>query len=68
MVNWIGSHMGDILVLAILGLTVLTVVVSMVRDRKQGKHCGSCSGCAMAGSCAREAKKKSPEADIGRHP
>lgn len=51
MMNWIGSHMGDIVVLAVLGVTVAAVVFSMVRDKKKGKHCGSCSGCAMAGCC-----------------
>lgn len=53
MVNWICSHIGDILVLTILGLTVFAVVVSMVRSKKKGKCCGcsGCSGCAMAGSC-----------------
>lgn len=47
MVNWIIGHLGDIVVLAVLGLTVVAVIVSMARSKKKGK----CCGCSMAGSC-----------------
>ncbi len=44
---------GDIVVLAVLALIVGAVVYGMIRDKKKGKSCGcgSCKGCAMAGSC-----------------
>lgn len=51
MVNWIYAHLGDIVVLAILGLIIFAVTSSMVRGKKKGKLCGSCSGCAGAGCC-----------------
>ncbi len=45
---------GDILVLAVLGLTVGLVIARMLRDRKKGNHCGSCKGCAgLEGGCCR---------------
>ena len=46
--------MGDILVLAVIGLAVGLIIAGMVRDKKRGKTCGGCSGCsgcAHSGSC-----------------
>lgn len=54
MTAWIAAHMGDIVVLAVLGLIIGIVIASMVRAKKKGKGCcgcSGCSGCAMAGSC-----------------
>lgn len=48
MTAWIAAHMGDIVVLAVLGLIIGIVIASMVRAKKKGK---GCCGCAMAGSC-----------------
>ena len=44
---------GDIVVLAVLGLIIGSVIRKMVKDKKSGKSCGcgSCQGCSMAGSC-----------------
>ena len=42
---------GDIIVLAGLGLIVGLVIASMIKDKKNGKSCGGCSGCANYGSC-----------------
>ncbi len=43
--------LGDIVVLGVLGVTVGAIVGKMLRDRKKGKTCcGSCTGCALAGS------------------
>lgn len=51
MFQWLSSHYGDLVVLAVLGLIVGAVIVSTVRGKKKGKGCCSCSGCAMAGTC-----------------
>lgn len=53
MIVWFSSHYGDLIVLAVLGLAVGAVVRNMLRKKKQGKSCGcgSCAGCAMAGTC-----------------
>lgn len=54
MIGWLAAHYGDLIVLAVLGLVVGTVVRNILRKKKQGKRCGcgSCTGCAMAGACA----------------
>ncbi|MEE1315034.1 MAG: FeoB-associated Cys-rich membrane protein [Faecalimonas sp.] len=53
--------MGDILVLAVLGVIVVLVIRSMWKNHKEGKTCGSCagncSGCAR--SCKREVNEQS---------
>ncbi len=54
MLPWIVSHYGDLVILLTLGLIVGAVIVSMIRNKKKGKHCGSCSGCAMAGTCQKQ--------------
>lgn len=59
---WLVSHIGTIIVCAILIAVVALVIWSMVKDRKKGKSsCGcSCSQCAMSGACHsnREKDKK----------
>lgn len=36
---------GDILVLAVLGLTVGLILGKLRKDRKKGHCCGNCEGC-----------------------
>ena len=45
---------GDIVVLAVLALIIGLIIRGMVRNKKNGKvsGCGSCTGCAMAGTCS----------------
>ena len=43
---------GDIVVLAVLALIIGLIIRAMVRNKKEGKTCGSCTGCAMAGTCS----------------
>ncbi len=43
-----------ILVGALVAAVVAAVAVSMIRNKKKGKHacaCGGCSGCSMQGVC-----------------
>lgn len=56
MLYWFASHYGDLIVLAVLGLIVGAVIVSTIRGKKKGKHCGcsGCKGCAMAGACSHQ--------------
>ena len=61
MFAWIASHIGTILICAILICIVAFIIVGIVRDKKKGKSpcCGNCKGCSMAGSChSIEQKKK----------
>jgi len=46
---------GDIIVLAVLGLIIGSIIRKMVKDKKNGKSCGcgSCQGCSMSGSCTK---------------
>ena len=37
--------MGDIIVLAVLGLVVLLAVARLRKDRRKGGCCGNCGGC-----------------------
>lgn len=41
---------GDIIVLAVLGLMIGSIIGAMVKDKKSGKASG-CSGCANYNSC-----------------
>lgn len=45
--------MGDIIVLAVLGVIVAAVIRSMIKERKNG---GGCSGCS--GNCSTCSHKK----------
>ena len=59
MLEWLYSNLANILIIgAVLGIVTL-VIVSMVRDKRDGKSsCGcNCSHCAMAGKCHPNAKK-----------
>ena len=44
-----------IIVAALVAAAVIAIVIHGIRNRKKGKHScscgGSCSGCAMSGSC-----------------
>lgn len=51
MLNWLSAHYGDLIVLTVLGLAVGAVVGNLVKRKKRGQSCGSCAGCAVAGSC-----------------
>ena len=42
---------GDMIVLAVLGVMVATIIAAMIHDKKNGKSCGGCSGCANYGTC-----------------
>ena len=43
--------MGDIIVLAVLGVIVAAVIRSMWKDHKNGRHCAGCSGnCSQCAS------------------
>ena len=54
MLTWFIDNLATILIgLALAGVVALIIVV-MIRNKKKGKSscgCGSCSGCAMSGSC-----------------
>lgn len=46
--NWIADNIGSVIVAAVLVLIVTRIVISLRRNRKQGKSCscgGSCAGC-----------------------
>ena len=44
--------MGDIIVLAVLGLILALVIFSMVRERKKGSSCScGCAGCEKKSLC-----------------
>ena len=55
MVAWLTAHIGTILICLALLLIVITILVSLRRDRKKGKSfCGgNCGHCPMGGSCHR---------------
>ncbi|WP_303823540.1 FeoB-associated Cys-rich membrane protein [Ruminococcus flavefaciens] len=53
MLAWLSENLGTIIVSLILIAVVSTVIVKMVKDKKQGKSsCGcGCENCAMHGKC-----------------
>ena len=42
---------GDVIVLVVLGVMIGTIIAAMIQDKKKGKSCGGCSGCAHYGTC-----------------
>ena len=56
MLQWIGMHFGDILVLLALGVIVVAILAGLRRNQKKG-HCCGCSGCkGCASACSKEPK------------
>ncbi|MBO7474310.1 MAG: FeoB-associated Cys-rich membrane protein [Ruminococcus sp.] len=53
MLAWLAENLGTIVISLILAGTVTAIIVSAVKDRKQGKSsCGcNCEHCAMHGKC-----------------
>ena len=47
MLQWIGMHFGDILVLLALGVIVVAILAGLRRNQKKG-HCCGCSGWTRA--------------------
>ena len=60
MFAWLGSHIGAILIVAVLAVAVLAAILSIVKDKRAGRsHCGcGCAHCSLScGSRAQEKKK-----------
>ncbi len=59
MFQWIGENAGTIVVSIALIVMVAGIVISLRRDKKQGKSsCGAnCGCCPMSGSCHKAAKQ-----------
>lgn len=58
MLEWIGKNLGTIIVLALIIVGVVSVIRSMIKEKKNGGSscsCG-CSSCSMNGSCCGESK------------
>ena len=53
MLTFLAANLGYIIVLAVLLLAVVLIIISIIRDRKNGKSsCGcSCAHCPSAGMC-----------------
>ncbi len=54
MFEWIGKNLGTIVVLALIAAGVVSIIISMIKNRRSGKggSCGcGCSSCAMSESC-----------------
>ena len=53
MVQWISENLGTILISIGLIATVVAIIRSLIRNKKQGKSsCGAnCAHCSMSGSC-----------------
>ena len=53
MMNWLAENMATLIISAILFLILAAIVVSRVKNRKNGKSgCGcGCDNCAMKNEC-----------------
>lgn len=54
MFTWLIDNLATVLISLVLAAVIVGIILVMVRNKKKGKSscgCGSCSGCAMAGSC-----------------
>lgn len=53
MLLWLSENIGTVLVCAVLAVIVIAIVISMIRQKRNGKsscYCG-CAGCPMSGEC-----------------
>lgn len=53
MLLWLSENIGTVLVCAFLAVIVIAIVISMIRQKRNGKSscsCG-CAGCPMSGEC-----------------
>ena len=55
MISWILANIGTITISIALALIVTGIVISLVKDKKQGKSTcgGNCAHCKMCASCHR---------------
>ncbi len=53
MLAWLAENMATLIIAAVLIAAVISILVKMAKDRRQGKSsCGcGCSSCAMKDSC-----------------
>ena len=53
MLTWIMGNLGTILITLLLVLIVTGIIVSMIKDKKQGKSScgGNCAHCGMCTAC-----------------
>ncbi len=58
MVQWLADNLGNLIISLVLIAVVAGIIVTMIRDKRQGKSsCGcNCSHCAMSGTCHYKAK------------
>ncbi len=61
MFAWLAENLGTILVLTVLIAAVTLIILSMKKEKKQGKpSCGGssscCGNCAMCGACRQKAQ------------
>ncbi|MCR4702085.1 MAG: FeoB-associated Cys-rich membrane protein [Saccharofermentans sp.] len=60
MLEWLSNNWANILIIALVTALVVLAIISMVRDKKEGKSsCGcNCANCALAGKCHSVQKKE----------
>ncbi len=60
MLLWLGENMGTILVSIILILMVTCIIMTLVKDKKQGRSScgGNCANCRMCCSACKKPVRK----------
>lgn len=60
MLEWLSNNWANILIIALVTALVVLAIISMVRDKREGKSsCGcNCANCALAGKCHSVQKKE----------
>ncbi len=62
--KWIIDNLGTVITFLVLAATVVSIVLYLIRNKKQGKSScggscgGACSGCAMSGTCHSTGERK----------
>jgi hypothetical protein len=57
MIAWISGNISTIIVCAVLIAVTALIIIKMIKDKKRGKSCCGCAGCAMKDVC-RDGKQK----------
>ena len=58
MFEWLSANYVTVIACAVISVSVILAVASIIRDKKKGKSsCGcSCAGCPMSGQCHADKK------------
>ena len=59
--EWLSKNIGSIIVLFAVAAMISLLIIYLVKSKKKGSSCGSCSCCPHASSCPSMARRSEGE-------